>query len=76
MRYAILDENNNVINLVESNIAINTNSVPILETLDVQIGDFWNGQLFYSPEKEIRMTADTRYVYNLLNEMIRGIKDA
>lgn len=73
MTYAVLNNENIVENIVVANSSILPNWVEILPTMNVDVGDTYDHSMFYSPEGEVRMTNDTRYVYDLLQALVEGL---
>lgn len=55
MRFAIVQENK-VINIAESNYPLTVDWHQIDNGVPVGIGDVYDGQAFYSPEGDIRMS--------------------
>lgn len=66
MNYAIIDENNIVINIVAANNSLYENWI-LIENLPVDIGDYYDGINFYrNNQKVITKEQELRIALNIL----------
>ena len=76
MIYAILNEEYIVTNIVESTYQVDSNWVAVAPTMGVQIGDHFINNLFYDQNNNPRLSADTQFLADAIENLLKGIADA
>ena len=76
MIYAILNEEYIVTNIVESTYQVESNWVAVAPSMEVQIGDLYVNNLFYDQNNNPRLSADTRILADMIENLLKGIADA